>query len=107
METSSMTTLRSLRPVMPILVSAAVMLTLSMGIRQCFGLFMQPITKGLAISVSDFTLALSIQNLAWGFLQPIAGGMIVRVGYRPILVGGSVLYLGGLALMASAHGMLS
>jgi predicted MFS family arabinose efflux permease len=107
METTFMATLRSLRPVMPILIGAAVMLTLSMGIRQCFGLFMQPVTKGLAISVSDFTLALSIQNLAWGFLQPIAGGMIVRVGYRPILVGGAVLYLGGLALLASAHGMLS
>ena len=100
-----MATSRSLRPVMPILIGAAIMLTLSMGIRQCFGLFMQPVTKGLAITVSDFTLALSIQNLAWGFLQPIAGAMIVRLGYRPILVGGAVLYLAGLAVLASAHGM--
>jgi predicted MFS family arabinose efflux permease len=98
---------RSLRPVMPILIGAAAMLTLSMGIRQCFGLFMQPVTNELAITVSDFTLALSIQNLAWGFLQPIAGALVVRLGYRQVLVGGASIYLAGLALMASAHGMLS
>ena len=97
----------SLRPVMPILIGAAVMLTISMGIRQCFGLFMQPLTRDLAITVSDYTLALSIQNLAWGFLQPFAGALVVRLGYRPVLVGGTLIYLAGLALLASAHGMLS
>lgn len=107
MEPTTMTESRSLRPVMPILIGAAIMLTLSMGIRQCFGLFMQPMTKGLAISVSDFTCALSVQNLAWGFLQPLAGALVVRLGYRPILMGGTALYLAGLALLASAHGMLS
>jgi predicted MFS family arabinose efflux permease len=97
----------TLRPVMPILIGAAVMMTLSMGIRQCFGLFMQPLTKGLAITVSDFTLALSIQNLAWGLLQPFAGALVVRLGYRMVLVGGALAYLAGLVLLASAHGMLT
>ncbi len=102
-----MADVRTLRPVMPILIGAAVMLTLSMGIRQCFGLFLQPLTRDLAITVADFTLALSIQNLAWGFLQPFAGALVVRVGYRSVLVGGTVIYLAGLALLASAHGMTS
>src|ERR1700761_2510819 len=92
---------------MPILAGAAIMLSLSMGIRQCFGLFMQPLTKDLAISVSNYTLALSIQNLAWGFLQPFAGATAVRFGYRPVLVGGTMTYLIGLVLLASAHDMLS
>jgi predicted MFS family arabinose efflux permease len=98
---------RTLRPVMPILIGAAVMLSLSMGIRQCFGLFLQPVTKDLAITISDFTLALSIQNLTWGFLQPFAGVLAVRFNYRTVLVGGALIYLAGLALLASAHGMLS
>jgi predicted MFS family arabinose efflux permease len=106
MEETSMTEPRALRPAMPILIGAAVMLTLSMGIRQCFGLFMQPITKDLALTVSDFTFALSVQNLAWGFLQPIAGAMVVRLGFRPILMGGAVLYLAGLASLAAARGEL-
>ena len=38
---------RALRPVMPILIGASVMLTLGMGIRQTFGLFLQPIKHTL------------------------------------------------------------
>ena len=97
---------RALRPVMPILVGASIMLTLSMGIRQTFGLFLQPVTRDLALSVSDFTLALSIQNLTWGLLQPIAGALVVRLGFRPILVAGAVLYLAGLLTLAAAHDLL-
>ena len=82
------------------------MLSLSLGIRQSFGLFLQPITKDLALSVSDFTIAVSIQNLTWGFLQPIAGALVVRHGFRPILLGGTLLYLAGLAAFAAAQGMV-
>jgi hypothetical protein len=89
---------------MPILIGAAVMLSLSMGVRQCFGLFMQPLTKDLVLTVSNFTLALSIQNLAWGFLQPLAGALVVLLGYRLVLVGGALTYLAGLVVLASAHG---
>jgi MFS family permease len=106
MEMTSLADPRALRPAMPILVGAAVMLTLSMGIRQCFGLFVLPLTKDLALTVSDVTFALSIQNLAWGFLQPITGALVVRLGFRQVLVGGAALYLAGLASLAVAQGML-
>jgi predicted MFS family arabinose efflux permease len=97
---------RALRPVLPILVGASIMLTLSMGIRQTFGLFLQPVTHDLALSVSDFTLAFSIQNLTWGVLQPFVGALVVRLGFRPILVAGAVLYLAGLLMLAAAHDLL-
>ena len=97
---------RALRPVLPILAGAAIMLTLSMGIRQTFGLFLQPVTHDIALTVSDFTLAFSIQNLAWGLLQPIAGALVVRLGFRPILLAGAVLYLAGLLMLAAAQGLL-
>jgi len=96
---------RELRPVMPILIGASVMLTVSMGIRQTFGLFLQPVTRDIALSVSDFTLAFSIQNLAWGLLQPVAGAMVVRLGFRRVLVGGAGLYLIGLLVLAAAQGL--
>src|SRR6202045_1754369 len=99
--------LKILRPTFPILIGASIMLTLSMGLRQSLGIFMQQLTRGIGISVSDFTLALAVQNLAWGFLQPLAGAMTVRYGFRPIMLVGSLLYIAGLALMASAHGFLS
>ncbi len=50
----------ALRPIMPILLGAAVMLSLSMGLRQSFGLIMQPLTQDIAITISDFTLALAM-----------------------------------------------
>ena len=37
--------LQVLRPTLPILIGASLMLTLSMGLRQSFGIFMQPLTQ--------------------------------------------------------------
>src|ERR671939_28200 len=88
----TMPLLQILRPTLPILIGASVMLTLSMGLRQSLGLFMQPLTQDIRISVSDFTLALAVQNLAWGFLQPLAGALTVRYGFRAVMVVGSLLY---------------
>jgi predicted MFS family arabinose efflux permease len=97
---------KTLRPAAAILIGASLMLTLSMGLRQSLGIFLQPLTRDVGISVSDFTLAIAFQNLAWGFLQPLAGAMTVRYGFRTIMMAGAVLYIAGLALMASAHGFL-
>ena len=97
---------RALRPVMPILLGASIMLTLSMGIRQTFGLFLQPVTRDIALSVSDFTLAFSLQNLSWGILQPLTGALVVRWGFRPILTGGAIFYLAGLLVLSAAQGLL-
>jgi predicted MFS family arabinose efflux permease len=102
-----MALLQILRPTLPILIGASIMLTLSMGLRQSLGLFMQPLTQDIRISVSDFTLALAVQNLAWGFLQPFAGALTVRYGFRAIMVAGALFYVAGLALMAGANGFLS
>jgi predicted MFS family arabinose efflux permease len=98
--------LKTLRPTLPILIGASLMLTLSMGLRQSLGIFLQPLTRDVGITVSEFTLAIAVQNLAWGFLQPFAGAMTVRYGFRAIMVFGAVLYIAGLALMANAHGFL-
>src|ERR1700732_3246929 len=99
--------LQVLRPTLPILIGASLMLTLSMGLRQSLGIFMQPLTRDIGISVSDFTLAIAMQNLAWGFLQPLAGALTVRFGFRAIMMFGALLYIAGLVLMAGAQGFLS
>src|SRR5260370_27947557 len=98
--------LQILRPTLPILIGASLMLTLSMGLRQSLGIFLQPLTHDIHISVSDFTLALAVQNLAWGFLQPLAGAMTVRYRFRPIMMVGALLYILVLALLAGAPGLV-
>ena len=103
--------LSALRPALPILLGAAVTLSVAMGLRQSLGLFMPALTRDLGISVSDFTLAIAVQNLCWGLLQPFAGAWAVRLGYRPMRVGGAALSaLGlvlGLVLLATAQGWVA
>ena len=101
-----MSTLRALRPALPILIGASVMLSLAMGLRQSLGLFMPPLTREVGISVGDFTMAVALQNLAWGFLQPLAGAWAARLGMRRLMVGGALLYTLGLVLLASANGLV-
>ena len=71
----------SLKPAMPILIGASLMLTFAMGLRQSLGIFMPDLTKGIGISVSDFTLAIAVQNLLWGVLRQalavVAAGITV------------------------------
>src|SRR5678815_1610664 len=100
-----MASLRGLRPTVPILLGAAIMLSLGMGVRQSLGLLMPPLTRDIAITISDFTLALSLQNLAWGLLQPVAGALVVRFGFRSIMLSGAAFYAAGLILLANAHGL--
>jgi predicted MFS family arabinose efflux permease len=99
--------LAALRPVLPLLLGASLMLSLAMGLRQSLGIFMPSLTRDIAIPVADFTLAVAVQNLAWGLLQPFAGAAAVRWGYRPLMLGGSVVYLAGLVLLASAQGLVA
>ena len=101
-----MSKLQALKPALPILIGASLMLSLAMGLRQSLGLFMPDLTKDIGISVSDFTLAIATQNLVWGVLQPVAGALAVRWGFRSLMLGGSLLYLLGLVLLATAHGTL-
>lgn len=87
-----------------VIVATATMLSLSMGVRQSLGLFMQPITADLGMSISGFTLAIAVQNLMWGLLQPVAGALAERYGFRAVMFIGSVFYLAGLIAMATAGG---
>lgn len=98
---------RSLKPIMPILIGACVMLALAMGLRQSLGLFVRPATQDLAMAISEFTLALAVQNLMWGFTQPIAGAFAGRYGSAPVMLAGAVMYIVGLLLLASADGIVA
>jgi predicted MFS family arabinose efflux permease len=98
--------MKELRPVLPILIGVSIMLSLTMGIRQSLGLFLQPLTRDLALTVADFTLAIAVQNAVWGLTQPIAGAWAVRLGFRPLMVGGALCYVAGLAMLSLAQGLV-
>jgi predicted MFS family arabinose efflux permease len=89
-----------------ILGGAALMMTLAMGIRQNLGLFQAPASKELGIAISDFALAISVQQVAWGLSQPFAGIIADKHGTRGVALVGSLLFIMGVVLTASAQGAL-
>ena len=56
-----------------ILICGAAIVTLSMGIRHGFGLWLQPITQAQGWTRETFAFAIAIQNLSWGVCGIFAG----------------------------------
>jgi MFS family permease len=88
-----------------ILIGAAVLLSVGMGIRQSLGLFLTPMTRDLGIAAADFTLAIAMQNIVWGLSQAPVGALADRYGLRITLIAGAAIYVVGLAIMALAGGV--
>ena len=76
-----------------ILIGAALMMSLGMGMRQSLGLFLPPITHDLGIKAADFTFAVAIQNITWGLFQAPVGAIADRWGMRPAMLTGGILYV--------------
>jgi MFS family permease len=85
-----------------VLVCGAAIVTLSMGVRHGFGLWLQPITQAQDWTREYFAFAMAIQNLAWGLFGIFAGMAADRFGAFRVLVGGAALYGLGLYGMATA-----
>jgi predicted MFS family arabinose efflux permease len=85
-----------------VLLCGAFIVTLSMGIRHGFGLWLQPITMDRGWTRETFAFAIAVQNIAWGIAGPFAGMLADRFGAFRVLVGGAVLYSLGLVGMALA-----
>jgi MFS family permease len=84
-----------------LLVCGAAIVTLSMGVRHGFGLWLQPVTQMRDWSRETFAFAIAIQNLVWGFSGIFAGMAADRFGAFKVILAGSLLY--ALGLMGMAH----
>jgi len=83
-----------------VLVCGGLILTLGLGIRHGFGLFLYPMTSDLHWSRETFALAFAVQNLVWGLAQPFAGVFADKYGSGRVVAGGALLYVLGVLLMA-------
>lgn len=91
-----------------VIASAAIIVTIAMGIRQSFGLFLPQMSVDLGISRTDFGLAMALQNLLFGLVQPFVGALADRHGAGRVVLGGALLYALGLigaALATDAAGL--
>jgi len=86
-----------------VLVCGGLILTIAMGIRHGFGLFLQPISHDMGWGRETFALAIAVQNLVWGATQPFVGMISDKYGAAKVILGGVALYALGLVAMANSH----
>ncbi len=75
---------------------------LAMGLRNSFGLFLAPMTEQNLWTASGFSFAIALQVLMNGISQPLCGQLADRFGGRAVVIGGALLYAGGILGMALA-----
>lgn len=83
-----------------VLVCSGIIVTLAMGTRASFGLFLMPMTFDLGWSRETFAFAMALQNLILGASAPFVGIIADRKGAGRVLMAGAALYFTGLVLMA-------
>ena len=86
-----------------LLICGAAIVTLSMGIRHGFGLWLQPITQEKDWTRETFAFAIAVQNLVWGVAGIFAGMAADRFGAFKVIVVGAALYAIGLFGMAHTN----
>lgn len=90
----------SWRTPMVVLTCGTIILFISFGARNIFGLLLDPMTESTALDVGDFSLAIGVQAVIWGLTTPITASLAERYGTARMIALGGVLYAVGLALMS-------
>lgn len=78
--------------------AGAIILMITMGVRNSFGLYVQPISQSSQVNIASISLALAVGQFLWGAIQPIAGACADRYGSRPVLLLGMVILIAGLII---------
>jgi MFS family permease len=93
-------TSRNWRTPAVILICGGLALTIALGTRHSFGLFLQPMTVDLGWGRQTFSFAIAIQNLIYGIATPFTGMIADKYGAGRVMAAGALLYAIGLVMMA-------
>jgi len=86
-----------------VLLAGGIAMTLALGTRHTFGLYLQPMTSDLGWTRQTFAWALAAQNLIYGIAQPFAGMAADRFGAGRVMLAGTLIYVLGLVLMSGTE----
>lgn len=92
-----------------LILAAAAILLITMGVRQTSGLFLLPITQSTGISIVAFSFALAIGQFVFGAAQPVFGAIADKYGAVKVIIVGALLLAIGSVLtpfMTSSAGFL-
>ncbi len=85
------------------LIAASIVVIISLGIRQSFGLFYFDLNTDLDISISHFGFVMGLQLLLWGVFSPLFGVITDKYGGAVAIFIGFVFYLVGVLLFYSGY----
>ena len=85
------------------LIAASIVVIISLGIRQTFGLFYFDFNTDLDISISHFGFVMGLQLLLWGVFSPLFGVITDKYGGAVAIFIGFVFYLVGILLFYSGY----
>ena len=78
-----------------LMLAAAAILMITMGMRQSMGLYIAPIIDSTHVGYAAMSFALAVGQLMWGVAQPTFGALADRFGaYRTILAGALMMAAG-------------
>lgn len=89
-------------PIAQLLMCGAAIVTLSMGTRHAFGLWLLPVIEANNWGRETFSFAAAVQNIAWGFAGIFSGMVADKFGAFRVVIAGGILYALGLVGMAHA-----
>ncbi|MBK5105970.1 MAG: MFS transporter [Burkholderiales bacterium] len=89
-----------------IAISSALILAVTMGIRNALGLFVSPLNTSSGLGIVSISFALAVGQFVWGAAQPIFGALADRAGSVRIIAIGAVLLALGLAVTPFMHSKL-
>jgi MFS family permease len=84
------------------IISGGVILAIAVGIRQSFGLFLEPISLDLNLGRESFALTIGLVNLLWGICAPFTGAISDKYGTGKVVLCGAMFYCLGLYLIGMA-----
>lgn len=89
-----------------VILCGALIVTLAMGVRQAFGLFLPQMSVELDVTRGSFGFALALQNLLFGLVQPFVGALADKHGAGRMIAFGAALYALGLVAASLATNAL-
>ena len=89
-------------PVWVVILAAATIAAIGMGLRQVMGLYLKPVSDTLGVGREAFALAIAISNIVWGISAPITGAISDKYGTGRVAIFGAVTTIIGLLVLATA-----
>lgn len=87
----------------PLMITAAAILAITMGMRQSIGLFISPLNSATGLGIVTISFAMAVGQFVWGASQPIFGAVADRYGSARVVMAGGIMLAIGTAMTPFVH----